>query len=86
MVRLRNGRLTPFVRDQLFISLYESSRHRPEAVQTASYLTDTVLGKLVAEQKEAVVGRDDIVRLTHKVLKRFDPAAATIYLAFHPLQ
>jgi transcriptional regulator NrdR family protein len=85
MVRSANGRLKPFMRDQLFISLYESSKHRPKAVQAASYLTDTVLSKLVAGQKDAVLDRDEIVRTTHEVLKRFDRTAATIYLAYHPL-
>lgn len=80
-----NGRkLTPFHRDQLFITIYESCKHRPDAIGAAGSLTQTVINMLLTEQQNGVVKRSQIVERTHQVLSRFDPTAATVYAAYHP--
>src|SRR5690348_1875861 len=38
--------LQPFLRDKLFLSIYKSCQHRPDAIQDASALTDTVVSRL----------------------------------------
>lgn len=85
MVAGAAGKLKPFSRDQLFITIYQSCKHRPTAVGDATALTDTVLGHLLAGRHDGTIKRDTIVRITHQALKRFDLAAATFYAAYHPL-
>lgn len=75
----------PFLRDMLFLSLYDACRHRSTAITDASALTDTVIGKLLAGQhvKDGTVQRDDISTCCKQVLAAFDTTAATHYAAFH---
>ena len=78
-------RAEPFQRDILFVSVYESCRHRKQAVAQAAALTDTVLGRLRSKIHEASLTRDDVISVTADVLRRFDKAAYSAYLAYHPL-
>ena len=77
------GRLEPFSRDKLFLSLYKSCGHRPTALSDARGLTDTVVGKLPAHIVDGAVGGRDIARVALVALNRFDKAASTHYQAFH---
>lgn len=79
-----NQHSKPFSRDTLLMSIYDSLRHRKSALQDATALTDTVLSKLWPHVTSASLQREDVVRITHEVLRRFDKAAATSYHAFHP--
>ena len=55
-----------FNRDRLFLSIYDSCKHRPTALKDASSLTATVIGKLLGSQERpGVVTRDQIVATTH---------------------
>lgn len=78
--------LTPFQRDKLFMSVYDSLKHRKTALSDATGLTDTVVGKLLPLMKDAILDKSDIAGTATEVLKRFDKAAATYYQAFHPLK
>ncbi len=79
------GRLEPFSRDQLFLSLYEACRHRKSAQSDATALTSTVLSKLRPHIKVASIEREQVINTAVKALKHFDKAAATTYSAYHPL-
>ena len=85
MVALPANRLVPFSRDYLFASVYDSCGHRPSAINDATALTQTIITSLVRAQRNGIVTLADIARATHALLQRFDPAAATIYAAYHPL-
>lgn len=85
MVALPAGRLAPFSRDYLFTSVHDSCRHRPSAIDDATSLTQTIITSLVRAQHNGIVTLEDIARATHALLQRFDPAAATVYAAYHPL-
>lgn len=76
-------KIHPFERENLFISVYESLRHRPSAAQDAKALTDTILTQIAAQAERATVSREIIVATTANTLKNFDKAAHTHYLAFH---
>lgn len=76
----------PFSRDKLLLSVYDSLRHRKTALSDATSLTGTVWSQLLPHIKNASIKREDIVGSTFKVLSRFDKAAATHYLAYHPLR
>lgn len=74
----------PFYRDKLFISIYESLKHRKAALTDATALTDTVLLHL-QPVINGTVDRDRIVSTVLGVLQRFDKVAATHYGAYHAL-
>jgi len=83
-VKTADGRLIPFVRNKLFISLYKSLEHRSSALDDATALTDTIMGRLLKATQNGAVDAKTIASTAHGVLKRFDKAAAVHYLAFHP--
>lgn len=76
--------LAPFQRDKLFVSVYESCRHRSSATQDASALTQTIIDALMPAVKDGTIPQDRISTTTLEVLRRFDPVAATFYGAYHP--
>ena len=84
-VKQPDGRLTPFLRDQLLVSVYDSLKHRKSALADATSLTDTVLGNLYSLTEQSILERDVIVTVVTTVLERFDSIAATHYKAFHPV-
>jgi transcriptional repressor NrdR len=85
MVRGDNGALEPFSRDLLLISLYKSLAHRKTAAQDAAALTTTLISLLRAHSDtEAIMDRDALIGSAHSCLQRFDTAAASHYLAYHP--
>lgn len=77
--------LEAFQRDKLFMSVYDSLRHRKTALSDATMLTDTVLQRLYPKIHTATVQKQQIIEVTLLVLNRFDKVAATHYQAFHPL-
>ena len=78
------GHVEPFRRDILFVSLYNSVRHRKTAASDATGLTATVISKLQTHIQSATIDRKNIIKVATEVLKRFDKAAAVTYQAFHP--
>jgi len=86
MVAARDGTLAPFKRDLLFLSLYESCKHQPQALAKTTSLTEQIISKLVARQPQsAMVTREALVQLCQQVLDNFDSTAAAVYQAYHPL-
>jgi len=81
----KNGRLEPFQREKLLLSVYESLRHRKDAVEAASALTQTIIGQLLIQISNASLDRNIITEITAVALDRFDHAAGVQYTAFHPL-
>src|SRR5688572_11192466 len=71
MVRASDGALRPFDRDQLFISVYESCRHRPSARADATGLTETAVSQILSRPHTSVVERRDIIEIVHRALQRF---------------
>jgi len=77
--------IEPFSRAKLFISIYESCRHRKVAEKDAEHLTDTVINALYTSKKNSAIQRRLIIKLTSDILHRFDPVAGTHYSAYHSL-
>lgn len=75
--------LTPFLRDKIFLSIYESLKHRKTALTDATALTDTIISNLHPLMKEVVIEKAKIVEMSLSALDNFDDAAATHYRAFH---
>jgi transcriptional repressor NrdR len=81
-VRQENGRLRPFNRDELFMSVYRAVGHRERPITDAAALTSTITSKLLSGA-DAALKPNDITKATLAVLKRFDRAAAVQYAAYH---
>jgi transcriptional regulator NrdR family protein len=81
----KQGVVEPFNRQTLFLSLYDSLRHRSTAQQDATALTATVISKLLPLIEQAQLDRTTVVKTAAPVLKRFDSVAAVSYGAFHPI-
>jgi len=75
--------LQPFQRDKLLFSVYDSLRHRKTAQTDATWLTDTIIAKLLPHIKDATIQKQQITQTSLSVLKNFDKPAATHYQAFH---
>ena len=76
--------LQAFDRDKLFISLYESLRHRPTAASDARGLCDTIVAHIITISQNGHINSRTIIEVAVNTLRRFDGAAATHYAAFHP--
>ena len=77
--------LVPFSRDLLFVSVYESLKHRASSLADATALTQTIIGEAVHHAPNGKLDRDALVAIACAVLERFDKTAATMYAAYHPL-
>lgn len=77
--------MEPFTRDILFISLYESCRHRTTSIQDADGLLLAILPELRSKVSEGTITKRQIATVALSVLQRFDNVAATMYAAYHPI-
>lgn len=77
------GRLEPFSRDKLLLSLLDACGHRKAALRDAQGLTDTVITKLSATVKNGSLAKSHITRAALVALNRFDKAAGVHYEARH---
>lgn len=75
---------SPFNRDKLMVSIYESCKHRSNPAKDAGGLADTVIAALRPDFTQGVITSEQIVQATKTCLKRFDTAASVQYAAFHP--
>jgi transcriptional regulator NrdR family protein len=75
----------PFSRDKLFVSIYESCKHRIDAQTSATLLTDTIIRSLYPLFTNATIDKQTIIKIAAKTLNRFDTAAGVHYAAYHPL-
>jgi transcriptional regulator NrdR family protein len=85
VVKGLDGKLYPFSRDKLFLSLHNSLGHRKDALESATQLTATVIGKLLRSKKapDGVLAIQHLAQAGYLTLKRFDPLAANTYKAYH---
>ncbi len=74
----------PFLRDNLFATIYDSLKHRKSALLDATALTNTAIAQLYVIADDGKIERDAITMVVETMLRRFDMAAATSYKAFHP--
>lgn len=72
-----------FLRDKLFVSIYNSCRHRPSALPDSMGLCDTVTSRLLRSADQGVIKHIMIAETVLATLLRFDKAAAVHYQAFH---
>ena len=75
---------TPFSRDKLFVSIYDSCKHRKDAQTSASLLTDTIIKQVYPHVKDASIPLSILRNIAATTLQRFDTAAGVHYAAYHP--
>jgi len=80
----QNKKAAPFSRDRLFLSLHQALSHRPDAIDAATALTATIIGRLLRlKHADGLYSSEDIAKVAYEALKRFDPLAAHTYKAYH---
>lgn len=85
MVQRGQRLLEPFERDRLFVSVYESCKHRPTALADATGLLLTITANVLHAANDGTIERNQLATIVHETLERFDSAAATVYGAYHRL-
>lgn len=83
IVEQPNGTLAPFLRDKLFVSVYNSCRHRPTALSDSIALTNTIISVAQKGIENGTLSVRVLASIVLTVLKRFDEPAAVSYRAFH---
>lgn len=81
-IELLSGKIVPFYRDILFVSIYDCLKHRSNSVNDATEITDTVILKLTKLHK-AVIKREQLIDISKEILAKFDNVALVQYSAFH---
>lgn len=77
------GTLEGFSRDRLLVSLFESLKHRPRALEEATALTDTIIAHMLKRSYRAALKKNELREKIASTLKRFDQPAYVHYAAFH---
>jgi transcriptional repressor NrdR len=84
VVQKTGKEIIPFMRDQLFLSIFKCCRHRQTALEDAIGLTNTVAERttrLLAHN--GLISNASIAKTCVDVLEKFDTAAAIQYKAYH---
>ncbi len=80
---LNNSKMSVFSRDKLFLSIYESCKHRKRAITDATSLTESVIARLISQHSNGNIDSDSIVQITLVILNRFDKVSAIHYQSYH---
>ena len=75
--------LSSFMRDKLFLSVYDSCRHRKDAISDAASLTDTIINKLRDKVSDGSISKSDIRVTTYSIVNRLDVASGVYYKSYH---
>ena len=79
-VERSDGSLEPFSRDKLLMSINVALGHRTDSVETASILTNTIIGHL-ASKKRLILPVQTVYEVTERSLRNFSRPVALIYSA-----
>jgi len=83
MLRAPDGSLHQFLRDKLFLSIYESCKHRTKAIGDSSAITLTIIGRLSSFSATGEILRKELIGIVLEVLTQFDATAANVYSGLH---
>lgn len=76
-----NNSSESFSRDRLFLSIFQACEHLPDAIEVATALTATIIGRLLAAIDSPTVPVHTLTELAAKTLKRYDSAAFIRYMS-----
>ena len=83
LVKYANNDTAPFVREKLYISVYNSLKHRKDAQTSAIALTDTIISRILPLITNAQLPCSEIAVTTYKILSNFDKPASVYYRSYH---
>ena len=78
-----SSRLSPFSRDKLFLSVYDSLKHRKTAVSDAGALTSTIISTLAKTCPDGQIAKQRLTATVIDCLKRFDKTSSVHYQAYY---
>lgn len=79
-INTSNG-LKPFLRDRLFVDIYNVVSHRKTALSDATELTDTIISTILTLHDQGILESSTLVKTAYDIVRRFDPAAGVAYEA-----
>ena len=79
----KNDDYQPFVREKLYISIYNALSESPRRYEHSTQLTSTVIGKLLAGSHGSAIPQIEITNCCSSTLKRFDSSAYLRYVDIH---
>ncbi len=85
-VKLDNGSLEPLDRDKLFVSVMNSVSHKKSKIEASKQLTETILTKVLHDNRNHTHGVINITTLKSfalQTLTNYDHVAATFYEAHY---
>jgi transcriptional repressor NrdR len=85
LVKNSAGQLEPFITEKLLLSVYDSLKHRETALSDSMALTNTIVHRIFKTLSDSVISRDNVVKISSDVLKKFDRASFMHYTAYHPV-
>lgn len=85
LVKQATGKLSPFLPDKLYLSIFNSLKHRESAIIDARNISDTVIAMLLNRVEDGIINYKTIADITKVSLNRFDKVASIQYQAFHQL-
>ena len=74
-----------FQKEKLFLSIYKSLGHRLNSIEDSVAITDTVVSNILMKLKSPLIQRDVLIKVTLKVINKFDKTGAVHYSAYHRL-
>src|SRR5262249_964333 len=83
VVKDQHGRLAPFSRDKLLLSIYKSCGHRRDTIVDAAALTETIVKRLAEKVSGGLITVHQIATESVSVLRNFDKASVVQYEAYH---
>ena len=75
--------LEPFNFNKLYISIYESLKHREKAIIEAEHLTNTIINSLSKIAMDGYINIDSLQNEAFNVLDKFDNIGALHYKAYY---
>lgn len=82
-VRYKNGKISAFMPDKVFVSVFKSMTHRKDPTYDSRGITDTVINIICKEQDNGIIKKETVKRIIANTLQRFDDVAYVSYVAHH---
>ena len=82
-VQHRNGQISPFMADKVFVSVFKSMTHRKDPTCDSRGITDTVIDRICNQQDNGIIKKESLRRVIADILQRFDDVAYVSYVAHH---
>lgn len=71
--------LRPFLRDRIYVDVFQSLSHRKSAITDATALTDTIITSCLRQSQRGIIQSSAITKVIHETLQKFDNAAAIYF-------